>query len=250
MPRVIAVANQKGGVGKTTTALNVGAALEARGRRVLLIDMDPQECLSASLKTPTPEAGKSISEVLLGEVLLAQVLIESSGMSLAPAGADLAETEVRLLAEPGGEAALREALSSLTASFDYVLIDCPPSLGLLTLNTLTAANEVLIPAQTEFLALRRLGAILRTVAKVQKRLNPALHVLGILPTLYDGRTLHAREVLDQIREALGHDHRIFPPIPRSVRFAEAPVLGRPIFEYAGDLEGARAYRMLAEELDR
>lgn len=250
MSRVISVANQKGGVGKTTTALNIGAAFVARGRRVLLIDMDPQECLTASLKVPTPEVGQSLSEVLLGEVPLARILVEGCGMSLAPAGADLAETEVRLLAEPAGEAALREALAALTVQFDYIIIDCPPSLGLLTLNTLTAAHEVLIPAQTEYLALRRLGAILRTIAKVQKRLNPILRVAGILPTLYDGRTLHAREVLLQIQEALGSEHRIFSPIPRSVRFAEAPVIGRPIFEYAGDLEGAHAYRTLAEELDQ
>jgi len=250
MSRVISVANQKGGVGKTTTALNIGAAFVARGRRVLLIDMDPQECLTASLKIPTPEVGQSLSEVLLGEVPLARILVEGCGMSLAPAGADLAETEVRLLAEPAGEAALREALTALTVAFDYIIIDCPPSLGLLTLNTLTAAHEVLIPAQTEYLALRRLGAILRTIAKVQKRLNPILRVAGILPTLYDGRTLHAREVLLQIHQALGSEHRIFNPIPRSVRFAEAPVMGRPIFEYANDLEGAHAYRTLAEELEQ
>jgi len=250
MSRLISVANQKGGVGKTTTALNIGAAFVARGRRVLLVDMDPQECLTASLRVPTPEVGQSLSDVLLGETPLAHILVESCGMSLAPAGADLAETEVRLLAEPGGEAALREALASLTTPFDYVIIDCPPSLGLLTLNTLTAAQEVLIPTQTEYLALRRLGAILRTIEKVKKRLNPLLRVAGILPTLYDGRTLHAREVLVQIQEALGGEHRIFNPIPRSVRFAEAPVMGRPIFAYAGDLEGAHAYRNLAEELDQ
>ena len=250
MPRIIAVANQKGGVGKTTTTLNVGAALRSRGRKVLLIDMDPQECLGASLKIPTPEVGKSLSEVLLGEASLSNVIVESNGLSVAPAGADLAEVEIRLIAEPGGEVALREALMTLTEPLDYILIDCPPSLGLLTIATLTAAGEVLIPAQTEYLALRRLAAILRTIAKVKKRLNPALQVLGILPTLYDGRTLHSREVLGEIREILGGEHRVFDPIPRSIRFAEAPVAGRPIFEYAGDVEGARAYRILAEELDK
>jgi len=165
-----------------------------------------------------------------------------------PANANLAGAEVELVNRQRREFALAEALQS--ADYDYIIIDCPPSLGLLTLNTLTAAHEVLIPTQTEYLALRRLGAILRTIAKVQKRLNPILRVAGILPTLYDGRTLHAREVLLQIQEALGSEHRIFSPIPRSVRFAEAPVIGRPIFEYAGDLEGAHAYRTLAEELDQ
>jgi len=212
--------------------------------------MDPQECLGASLKIPTPEVGKSLSEVLLGEASLSNVIVESNGLSVAPAGADLAEVEIRLIAEPGGEVALREALMTLTEPLDYILIDCPPSLGLLTIATLTAAGEVLIPAQTEYLALRRLAAILRTIAKVKKRLNPALQVLGILPTLYDGRTLHSREVLGEIREILGGEHRVFDPIPRSIRFAEAPVAGRPIFEYAGDVEGARAYRILAEELDK
>jgi len=216
----------------------------------MLIDLDPQECLSVSLKVPTPDAGKSMSEVLRGETSLKDILVESNGMAVAPAGIDLAEAEVRLTAEPGGEVVLREAIETLGSHYDYILIDCPPSLGLLTIATLTAAHEVLIPAQTEYLALRRLAAILKTITKIQKRLNPNLQILGILPTMYDGRTLHAKEVLTQIREALGAENKVFTPIPRSVRFAESPVAGRPIFAYAGDIEGARAYQMLAEEIDQ
>jgi chromosome partitioning protein len=250
MARVIAIANQKGGVGKTTTALNVGAALSILGRRVLLIDLDPQECLGASLGVATPEPGNSIYEVLLGETDLATVLVEASGMQVAPAGADLAEAEPRLMAEPGGELALRESLEPHSPRFDYVLIDCPPSLGILTLNALTAAREALIPAQTEYLSLRRLAAILRTIEKVQKRLNRKLKITGVLPTMYDRRTLHAQEVLEQIRKALEAKYRVFEPIPRSIRFAEAPVAGRPVLETAGEVEGAMAYRAIAEELDK
>jgi chromosome partitioning protein len=248
MGRIIAVANQKGGVGKTTTTINLGAALAALDRRVLLIDLDPQECLATALKVPPPLPGQSLAEVLLDDVPLSAVLVRAHALSIAPAGADLAEAEARLLSEIGRDALLRAALEPVREQFDFILIDCPPSLGLLTLNALAAASEVLIPTQTEFLALRRLAAILRTIEKVRRRLNPSLRVLGIVPTLYDARTLHAREVLEQIRSALASEYRIFPPIPRSVRFAEASVAGEPIFSYAGEVEGAKLYRSLAEEI--
>jgi chromosome partitioning protein len=251
MRRIIAIANQKGGVGKTATTLNLGAALTRRGRKVLLIDLDPQECLTASLGVPTPESERSLREVLIGDPPLAldQILVEAHGMSLAPAGLDLAEVELKLLAEIAGSMALRTALKP-ERRFDYILIDCPPSLGLLTLNALAAADEVLIPTQTEFLALRRLAAVLRTIEKVRRRdLNGHLVVTGILPTMFDARTVHHREVLEQIQEALGKEHRIFPPIPRSIRFAEAPVAGRPIFDLASDIEAAHAYETLAKTLE-
>lgn len=249
MMRLVAIANQKGGVGKTTTTINLGSALVERGRKVLLIDLDPQECLSAAVKVSTPQPGKSLADVLLGETPLLDIIQTVHGLSVAPAGADLAEAEARLLSEMGRDSILRDVLEPIRKHFDFVLIDCPPSLALLTLNALSAAQEVLIPAQTEFLALRRLEAILRTIDKVRRRLNPQLKVLGILPTLYDGRTLHAREVLEQIRSALGKTHRVFDPIPRSVRFAEATVAGMPILDYAAELEGAQLYRALAKEID-
>lgn len=250
MARIIAVANHKGGVGKTTTVLNLGAALAERGRAVLLVDLDPQEALTTSLGVPTPPDDKSLADVLLRRVPLAEILVATNSLNLAPAGANLAETEALLYGEMDRERALRAALAGVARRFDFVLIDCPPSLAILTLNALFAANEVLIPVQTEFLALRRLAATLRTVQRVRERINSRLTVLGILPTLHDARTVLARDVHAQLVTALSKDYRIFPPIPRTVRFAEAPIAGRPIFETAGDVEGARAYRKLAEEIEK
>jgi len=252
--RCIAIANQKGGVGKTTTAVNLGAALIRRGRSVLWIDADPQECLTAALGVPSPAPGQSLAEVLLGAEDLEDVMDEMvtgiMGGTIAPAGVDLAEAEARLVSDPGAVLALREALAPVSHRFDYVLIDCPPSLGLLTTAALTAADALLIPAQTEFLVLRRLGATLRTVAKVQKRLNQKLQVFGVLPTMYDRRTLHAREVLEELRHAPAlNGVRVFDPVPRSVRFADASTGGVSIYDLAPESEGARAYTALAGILE-
>ena len=250
MARVIAVANHKAGVGKTTTAINLAAGLAENNRRVLVVDLDPQECLSASMGIESPDEGSSIAEVLLGDVPLESIIVDAGGIDVAPAGMDLAEAEPRLYAEPGGEVALREALtSSIMRRYDFVIIDAPPSLGLLVIEALTAARELLIPVQLEWLALRRLGAILRTVEKVQRRLNPKLAIAGIVPTMFDARLLHANEVLDAIRAELP-DTEIFEPIPRSVRFAESPIAGQSILKYAPDSPGAKSYRALAQKVDR
>ncbi len=249
MRRVIAVVNQKGGVGKTTTTANLGAALAARGRRVALIDMDPQECLSAGLGITDPPPGKTVSEVLRGDIDLAASLVEAHSMRIAPAGPDLAETEADLSNEPARDFRLRDALDAWDHKADYVLIDCPPSLGLLTLNALAGASEILIPVQTEFYALRRVGATLRTIEKARRLLNRRVRILAILPTLYDGRRLLDREVLQKLRDLMGQEHRILEPIPRTVRLAEAPIAGRPIFDTAAEADGATAYRRLAEEID-
>ncbi|HEX9638583.1 MAG TPA: ParA family protein [Acidobacteriota bacterium] len=250
--RTLAITNQKGGVGKTTTCLNLGAALRTRGRKVLLIDSDPQESLTLSLGVPTPQPGKSLSDLLLGTARLADVMVPAQGMHLVPAGSDLGEAEVDLTADPtaSGLLALKKALALVSEEFDFTIIDCPPSLGVLTISAMAASNAVLIPTQTEYLALRRLGATLRAVFKVRRRLNPFLEVAGILPTLFDPRTQHAAKVLEQIKQTLGQEYPVFKPVPRSIHFAEAAQVGKPIFELNRDIEGAKAYAQLAAKLDR
>jgi chromosome partitioning protein len=248
--RVMAVANQKGGVAKTTTVASLGAAVAEHGLRVLLVDLDAQACLTFSLGIDPETVEASLHEVLMGTATAAQVLLPAAeGVDLLPATIDLAGTEVQLLARPGREYVLRTALEQVTDDYDVVLLDCSPSLGVLTLNALTAAHEVLVPLQCEMLSHRGVGQLLDTVADVQRILNARLVVRGLLPTMFDGRTTHARAVLDDVGERYGVPV-LSPPIPKSVRFAEAPATGRSILATAKGSKGADAYREVASGLLR
>ena len=241
------MANQKGGVAKTTTVASLGAALVSAGRRVLLVDLDPQGSLTFSLGHDPDTLATSVHEVLLGDVPAASVLLETAeGAALLPATIDLAGAEAMLLMRAGREFALRRALGTIDADFDVVLVDCPPSLGVLTLNGLTAADEVLVPLQCETLAHRGVGQLLRTVADVQAITNPGLTLLGVLPTLYDARTTHSRDVLADVSDRYGVA-LLAPPIPRTVRFAEATASGRSVLSGRRN-KGAHAYRALAQNL--
>jgi len=249
--RVLAVANQKGGVAKTTTVASLGAALAELGRRVLLVDLDPQACLTFSVGHDPEQVQLSVHDVLLGRVpaQLAVVATED-GPDLLPATIDLAGGETRLLTVTGREYRLRAALEDLLGreSYDDVLLDCPPSLGVLTINALTAADELLVPLQPETLSHRGVGQLLDTVRDdIQRLTNRDLRVLGVLPTLYDGRTNHARAVLADVASRYGVSV-LEPAIPKSVRFAEAPLAGHSVLRTAGRGPGAQAYRELARRL--
>ncbi|MGO1971506.1 MAG: ParA family protein [Propionibacteriaceae bacterium] len=246
--RIFALANQKGGVAKTTSVISLGAAAVEQGRRVLLVDLDPQACLTFSLGLDPETVEVSISEVLLDEATVADaVLPTDDGPDLLPATIELATTEQRLLTRTGREQLLGDALSAARSDYDLILLDCPPTLGLLTTMALTAAAEVIIPLQCETLSHRGVGQLLDTVHDVKKYTNRRLKVRGVLPTLFDGRTNHARLVLERI----GSDYGVpvlEPPIPKSIRFAEAPAAGRSVLATARTSKGAQAYRQVAATL--
>jgi chromosome partitioning protein len=242
MGRVIAVANQKGGVAKTTTVASLGVALAELGRRVLLVDLDAQACLTFSMGLDPETLDLSIHDVLLGRISPSLAIIETAdGPSLLPSTIELAGTETSLLPRTGREYILRSVLDEITGSYDDILLDCAPSLGILTVNALTAADEVLIPLQCETLSHRGVGQLLDTVAEVQRLTNRGLRVRGVLPTLYDGRTTHARSVVADVAGRYGLPV-LDPPIPKSVRFAEAPATGHSLLITASRAPGAVAYR--------
>lgn len=251
MGKVIAIANQKGGVGKTTCAINLGGALVELGQRVLCIDLDPQANLTVGLGVDVASLERSIADVLVDQNLALRTILlrtRTPGLDIAPATIDLSAAEVELFTAIGREMALRDKLTSeVTRGYDFVLVDCPPTLGLLTVNALVAAQGVIIPVQTQFYALKGVAALLKLVRTVQTKLNASLHVVGILPTFYDGRTILAREMLDSLRD-LG-DHNVFNTVIRQwVKLGEAPTAGVPITRYDAKSDAAKSFLELAREV--
>lgn len=247
---VTAVVNQKGGVGKTTTTFNLGVGLHRLGRRVLLVDLDPQASLTVSTGIPIAHLTTSVYQALLDDQIEPSPIIRTtlSGVDILPATIDLAAAEVELVNVTLRELVLRDLLDKLRSRYDHILIDCPPSLGLLTINALAAADRVIIPLQCEYLATRGLALLLKTLEKVQSRLNRDLQVAGILPTMYDGRTTHAREVLGELRA--NFPGQVFDVVIKdSVRVKESPAAGLSIFDYDNGHDVARAYMHLAQEVD-
>ena len=239
---IISLANQKGGVAKTTSVASLGAAFAEAGQRVLLVDLDPQACLTFSLGIDPDAVEVSINEVVLGRAEMSEAVIATQdGVDLVPSTIDLAGAEAQLLPRPGREYVLAGALDDVVHDYDIILLDCSPTLGVLTLNALTASSGLIIPMPAEMLSHRGVGQLLDTVKDVRRILNKKLKVVGILATMYDGRSNHSREVLADVGERYGLTV-LEPPIPRTVRFAEAPAVGRSILGSSRTSKGAQAYR--------
>ncbi|MBO1306348.1 ParA family protein [Enterococcus sp. 669A] len=252
MARIISVANQKGGVGKTTTTVNLGACLAFIGKKVLLIDSDAQGNATSGLGIRKPDVKEDIYDVLVNEVPIKETIIqtERENLSIVPATLQLAGAEIELTSMMARESRLKGALSDVTDDYDFILIDCPPSLGHLTINAFTASDAILIPVQCEYYALEGLSQLLNTVRLVQKHFNPELEIEGVLLTMYDARTNLGAEVVEEVRRYF--QEKVYDTIiPRNVRLSEAPSHGKPIIDYDPRSKGAEVYQALAKEvLDR
>ncbi|MCL4458600.1 MAG: AAA family ATPase [Chloroflexi bacterium] len=251
MGRVIAVANQKGGSGKTTTTRALGSALAERGRYVLMVDLDPQGSLSEGCGLPLYTLEKTTYHLLLGTAKIDEVIVSVElNLDLVPANIHLSAAELQLVNMNRREDKLKNVLKPVRDHYHYILLDCPPSFGLLTVNALSAADSVLIPMTCDYYTMLGVRLLLDTVREIQSEVNPSLTIEGILATRYDGRTLHSREILERTKDGLGAHIRVFGAVVReSVRFKESPIKGESILTYASFSDGARAYRQLAEELD-
>lgn len=246
MAKVVAFANQKGGVAKTTTTINLGVAFREMGHRVLAIDMDPQGNLTMSLGLNPDLVRPSMYDVLVNAVPLAHA-VHHQEIDLVGASIDLAAVELALSSQIGRERVLSKALMPVKEQYDYILIDTPPSLGLLTINALTASDAVIVPVQCEYLSLRGLAQLERTLELVRENLNPRVHIAGIVPTMYDSRTVHGREAVEVLRSSFG-DLVFETTILKTIKFPEAPVKGESVLKYAPDSHAAQAYRQLAREV--
>ena len=248
MGKAIAIFNQKGGVGKTTTNINLGACLAAKGKKVLVIDIDPQGNTTSGLGVSKKELGYSTYELLLDDVDARDAIIETQveNMDIIPASVQLAGAEVELISIDGRETRLKKAIDSVKDEYDYIFIDCPPSLGLLTINSLTAVDSVLIPIQCEFYALEGVSQLMSTIELVKKKLNPDIQVEGVILSMFDGRTNLSIQVVEEVKKYF--KEKVYSTvIPRNVRLAEAPSYGMPIIEYDPRSAGAEAYKEFADE---
>jgi chromosome partitioning protein len=249
LARTIALVNQKGGVGKSTTAVNLGAALAVSGKRVLVVDADPQGNATTGFGIEKSALRRDVYDLLLGESAVADVTIptEIEGLALVPATINLAGSEIELVSALSRETRLRRALAPARDGYDFIFIDCPPSLGLLTINALTAADECIIPVQAEYYALEGLSQLTTVVDRVREALNPSLRVSGVLVTMFDGRTRLSMEVLEELEKFFGRE-MFKTQIPRNVRLSEAPSYGKPVILFDPKSRGAQAYLALAREM--
>lgn len=248
MAKIIAVANQKGGVGKTTTSVNLSACLAKAGKKVLLVDVDPQGNASSGFGIDKSALTQTVYQVLIGEANIQDVIVKTEfNVDVVPANIELAGAEIELVTAISRETRLKKAIDSVRAAYDYIIIDCPPSLGLLTLNSLTAADSILMPIQCEFYALEGVSQLMNTIELVRNNLNEKLEVEGVLMTMYDSRTKLAEQVVAEVRQAFG-DKVYQTMIPRNVRLSEAPSYGQPVLYYDKRSKGADAYQALAKEV--